>query len=222
VNDLSFLENYKTVRQKFRPSAPVVARPDPVPLAQVEPPKEAPEFKSVEVYELDSAKTIAALGTRDNRRKLEQDRLRLSEKAIEDGISYRQTLLEGMPPCRPRYKLAVLPILEEYAITWAELFDSSRPLYKSLIRWMIYRALKEEEGSTLIGIAKLCDVDHTSVLHGLKRLAKEEKKDGKCQRTIGGTGEDPWEVRGIFEHQPVAEADCSAIEELGEAERRSA
>jgi chromosomal replication initiation ATPase DnaA len=72
-------------------------------------------------------------------------------------------------------KLAILVVLEEYAISWDELFTKDRPSFKSIIRWKVFRALRDE-GMSLGEIARICDVDHTSVIHGLRKVSSEDLK----------------------------------------------
>jgi len=155
-DNLAFIDNYRTLRQKFRPPVPVVIRPK-----LIEPPKEA------------VVDTLAREGTRNTKRDFESDMKAATEAALEEGVSYRQALLKGMPVCRPRYKLAVLPILEEYAISWENLFNGRRATFQTVIRWKLFDTLRQE-GMTLIAIADLCRMDHSSVMYGLRKIKEME------------------------------------------------
>jgi hypothetical protein len=173
--DLSFLENYKTIRNKFSP-APVVVRL-PVKEEPVTPPP-LPEVYEVPSYRDLDTEVVALHGTKASRRDPDKCRKELEEIALEKGISYRQSLLEEMPVCSPRFRLAALFVLEEYSISWRQLFDGRRALYQSIIRWKMFRALRDE-GMKLLHIGKLCNMDHTSVMHGLRKLDKLEITDDK-------------------------------------------
>lgn len=174
--DLGFLANYKTIRNKFSPvTVPIIVSRHVVKETKVKEPTPKviePPRRSIDTEQ------VAKNGTKSRQRDSEQCRKEIESRAFNDGISYRQSLLEGMPPCSPRYRLSILFILEEYAITWAKLFDGKRPLYQSLIRWKVFRALREE-GVSYPQIAKMCGMDHTSVMHGLKKLDQLEKTDDR-------------------------------------------
>jgi len=178
VNDtnLSFLENYKTIRNKFRPAVVVAVRL-PVKEEPITPPP-PPEVFEVPSHRDLNTEIVALHGTKTSRRDPNECRKELQEIALEKGVSYRRSLLDGMPACSPRYRLAALFVLEEYAISWQRLFDGKRILYQSIIRWKMFRALKEE-GMKLLHIAQFCNMDHTSVMHGLKKLTKLEMADDK-------------------------------------------
>lgn len=89
-------------------------------------------------------------------------------------IRRRHELLEGCTLPRPR-KLVVLPILEEINMAWKYLFNGTRKPEIVRKRWLIFRALRDD-GLSLPQIGRACGgMDHSTVFHGLKGLAKLEK-----------------------------------------------
>jgi hypothetical protein len=163
-----YIDNYKAIRNKFNPPPkPVVVKrtevkeqtaPEPAP--QIPDPKELPEIDRLAIFG-------SLVG--ENYRDMLKDAKMLRAEAEKRGISFYTKLMEGMPTTSKRVKLAAVVVLEEYAIDWKTLFDKDRPRYKTAIRWKVFDALKDE-GLSLKEIARLCDVDHTSVLHGLRKI----------------------------------------------------
>jgi len=166
----SYIENYKAIRNKFNPP------PKPVVIQRTEvkeqlvtvtptPPQEIEELSEIERW--------ARYGSGEkNFRNLERDLMTLRTEAYKRGISFYTKLMEGMPVVSNRIKLATVVVLEEYAIDWKTLFDKDRSRFKTAIRWKVFDALREE-GLSFLEIARLCDVDHTSVLHGIRRVRGE-------------------------------------------------
>lgn len=166
----SYIENYKAIRNKFNPPPkPVVVqrtevKEQPVPVTAT-PPQEIEELSEIERW--------ARYGSGEkNFRNLERDLMTLRTEAYKRGITFYTKLMEGMPVVSNRIKLAVVVVLEEYAIDWKTLFDKERCRFKTAIRWKVFDALREE-GLSFLEIARLCDVDHTSVLHGIRRVRGE-------------------------------------------------
>lgn len=165
-----YIENYKAIRNKFNPPPkPVViqrteVKEQPVPVTAT-PPQEIEELSEIERW--------ARYGSGEkNFRNLERDLMTLRTEAYKRGISFYTKLMEGMPVVSNRIKLAAVVVLEEYAIDWKTLFDKDRSRFKTAIRWKVFDALREE-GLSFLEIARLCDVDHTSVLHGIRRVRGE-------------------------------------------------
>ena len=156
-----FLDNYKKIRSKFRePPKPVKIPAKPKP---PEPPK----------TEIDA---VAKNGTQGTGRNIDQEFEILIKEAEARGISYYQRLIEHAPAMSRSKKLAIIVVLEEYAIPWEELFGAKdRPAFKSIIRWKVFRAL-HDEGATLNDIARFCNMDHTSVLYGLRKISSQDLK----------------------------------------------
>lgn len=168
----SYINNYKAIRNKFNPP------PKPVVVQRTEV-KEKPAVVFVkptspeEIEGLPEIERWARYGTgRKNFRKIEKDLMMLRTEAYKRGITFYTKLVEGMPVVSNRIKLATVVVLEEYAIDWKTLFDKERCRFKTAIRWKVFDALREE-GLSFLEIARLCDVDHTSVLHGIKRVRGE-------------------------------------------------
>ncbi len=166
----SYIENYKAIRNKFNPPPkPVVVqrtevKEQPVPVTAT-PPQEIEELSEIERW--------ARYGSGEkNFRNLERDLMTLRTEAYKRGITFYTKLMEGMPVVSNRIKLATVVVLEEYAIDWKTLFDKERCRFKTAIRWKVFDALREE-GLSFLEIARLCDVDHTSVLHGIRRVRGE-------------------------------------------------
>jgi hypothetical protein len=167
---VSYIDNYKTIRNKFRPPVrPVViqrteVKEQPTPVVVLEP---------EQIEELPEIERWARYGSGDkNYRDMMSDARTLRIEAEKRGISFYTKLMEGMPTVSNRLKLATVVVLEEYAIDWKTLFDKDRSRFKTAIRWKVFDALREE-GLSFLEIARLCDVDHTSVMHGLKRIRGE-------------------------------------------------
>lgn len=168
----SYIENYKAIRNKFNPpSKPVVIQRTEV-KEQFAPVPSAPPSPE-EIEELSEIERWARYGSGEkNFRNLERDLMTLRTEAYKRGISFYTKLMEGMPVVSNRIKLAAVVVLEEYAIDWKTLFDKDRSRFKTAIRWKVFDALREE-GLSFLEIARLCDVDHTSVLHGIRRVRGE-------------------------------------------------
>lgn len=166
----SYIDNYKAIRNKFNPPPkPVVVqrtevKEEPIPVPKVPDPESLPEIERWAVY--------GSL-TGENYRDIMRDAKMLRMEAEKRGITFYTKLMEGMPTVSNRIKLATVIVLEEYAIDWKTLFDKERCRFKSAIRWKVFDALREE-GLSLKEIAKLCDVDHTSVIHGLRKIEGEK------------------------------------------------
>ena len=166
-----YIQNYKAIRNKFftkpKPvvmSARTEVREEPIPVPKVPEPESLPEIERWAVY--------GSL-TGENYRDILRDAKVLRAEAEKRGITFYTKLMEGMPTVSNRIKLATVVVLEEYAIDWKSLFDKDRCRFKSAIRWKVFDALREE-GLSLKEIAKLCDVDHTSVIHGLRKIEGEK------------------------------------------------
>jgi len=164
---VSYINNYKTIRNKFRsPAKPAVVQKTEV----KEQPAPAVVLEPKQIKELPKIERWARYGSNGkNYRDMISDARILRIEAEERGISFYTKLLEGMPTVSNRLKLVTVVVLEEYAIGWKTLFDKERCVFKTAIRWKVFDALRKE-GLSLLEIAKLCNVDHTSVMHGLKRI----------------------------------------------------
>lgn len=156
-----FLDNYKRIKSRFR---------DPPKPVQIPVQQKAPEPPKTEVD------AIAKNGTQGTGRRIDQEFETLIKEAEARGISYYQRLIEHAPAMPKSKKLAIIVVLEEYAIPWEELFVSKdRPAFKSIIRWKVFRAL-HDEGMSLNEIARVCSMDHTSVLYGLRKISSADLK----------------------------------------------
>lgn len=164
-----FIQNYKAIRNKFfAPPKPVI-----IPKAEdkVQPP---PVAEPVIAENLSEIERWARYGAgKGNYRDMLTDAELLRTEAEKRGITFYTRLMEGMPVVSNRIKLAVVVVLDEYAIDWKSLFDKDRCRFKSAIRWKVFDALREE-GLSLLEIARVCGVDHTSVLHGLRKISGEK------------------------------------------------
>ena len=163
---MEFVDNYKRVRDKFMPAAKPIMR-------AVEQPK--PPVAEVREQPLPQPEKLAKYGAGEHKRDISRDMQNLVTEAEKRGISYYQRLIEHVPVMPKSKKLAILVVLEEYAISWDELFTKDRPAFKSIIRWKVFRAMRDE-GMSLGEIARICDVDHTSVMHGLRKVSSEDLK----------------------------------------------
>lgn len=166
----SFVENYRAVRNRLNPPPkPIViqrteVKEEPIPVPKISDPEGLPEIERWAIY--------GSL-TGENYRDIMRDAKMLRTEAEKRGITFYTKLMEGMPAVSNRIKLATVVVLEEYAIDWKTLFDKQRARFKTAIRWKVFDALREE-GLSLKEIARLCDVDHTSVIHGLRKIAGEK------------------------------------------------
>lgn len=171
---VSFVDNYKTIRNKF------YAQPKPVIMPKKAEVKEQPTVvpDPVPPESLGEIERWARYGGTTNHRYRDMlaDAHVLRTEAEKRGISYYTRLMEGMPTVSNRVKLAVIIVLEEYSIDWRSLFDKDRSRFKTAIRWKVFDAIREE-GVSLGEIARICDVDHTSVMHGLRRIHGEKTND---------------------------------------------
>lgn len=169
MNDLSFVENYKKVRNRLnRPQKkPVVVKTVEESVPTIEPPMYKPP---------ENITTLKVMQDPELRGYLRKVVL------LEEGITYRQALLKGAEDIPKRIKLAILPILEERNFSWGELFGkdketkrNSRSPQAVQAKWEIFKELHYNHGMNPTQIASWCKMDHTSVLYGLGKLKKREK-----------------------------------------------
>ncbi len=178
MTDLSFVENYKKIRARLNsPLKKKVA----VPVAEeVVPVKTEPTYTPPE--NITSLKVMKDAELRAYLRK---------STVLEDGISYRQALLKGAEDIPKRIKLYLLPILEEANYSWEELFSkdpktkrNSRAAEAVKTKWAIFREMHDFLGMNPYQIARVCRMDHTSIMYGLGKLEKRRAgKDGKHKQS---------------------------------------
>lgn len=169
MNDLSFVENYKRIREKFNaPRSKHIAIPT---IEEVVPTVEPPSYRPPE--NITTLKVMQDPELRGYLRKV---------VLLEEGITYRQALLKGAEDIPKRIKLAILPILEERNFSWGELFGKDKETKRNArcseavqAKWEIFKELHYNYGMNPTQIASWCKMDHTSVLYGLGKLKKKVK-----------------------------------------------
>lgn len=70
-----------------------------------------------------------------------------------------------------RVSLAVWPILNTVELTWGTIISYDKRPHVVRARWEVYKALRDA-GMSTPQIGRIVGRDHTTILHGLKRLAK--------------------------------------------------
>ncbi len=70
-----------------------------------------------------------------------------------------------------RVRLAVWPVLDTVELTWGTIISYDKRPHVVQARWEVYKAL-HDIGMSASQIGRIVGRDHTTVLHGLKRLAK--------------------------------------------------
>ncbi len=166
MNDLAFVENYKRIRNKFNAPRPKrIAIPT---VEEVVPTVEPPSYRPPE--NITTLKVMQDPELRGYLRKV---------VLLEEGITYRQSILKGAEDIPKRIKLAVLPILEETNFSWGELFGKDKETKRNArsaeavkTKWEIFKELHNIHGIGPTQIAHWCKMDHTSVLYGLGKLKK--------------------------------------------------
>ena len=170
MTDLSFIENYKKVRERLNgPPKRNIVMPTPEKVAPVKAvPKHTPPKNPTSSKAMTDAEIRACLR---------------QSIVLQDGISYRQALLRGAENIPKRIKLSLLPILEEANYSWEELFSkdpetkrNSRTPSAVQTKWAIFREMHDFLGMNPYQIARICEMDHTSIMYGLGRLAKRGPK----------------------------------------------
>lgn len=173
MTDLSFVENYKRVRERLygapKKNVVVPTQKEVVPVA-VEPTYTPPDI-------ITPLKVMKDHELRAHLRK---------STVLEEGISYRQALLKGADGIPKRIKLYLLPILEEANYSWEELFSkdpetkrNSRTDTAVKTKWAIFKEMHESLGMNPYQIARWCNMDHTSIMYGLGRLTKRKTANGR-------------------------------------------
>ena len=85
----------------------------------------------------------------------------------------RARLLSGAPGSS-RQIAAIYAVLDEFGVTWSEIIKNrSRANHFVLMRWRVFRAL-DELGLSKNQIGRITGRDHTTVMHGLRKLAQNE------------------------------------------------
>lgn len=102
---------------------------------------------------------------------------------IDDMIQHRRELIEGCALPRSA-KLLILPILEKHGKKWTEVMCRSRKRDLVAIRYEIWRMLVNDTQISIAEIARKSGVDHTTVLHGLGKLARRVPPDIRTSDTI--------------------------------------
>ena len=84
----------------------------------------------------------------------------------------RARLLHGAPASASLHA-AVYPTLDALGAAWFEVFTRKRTPLLARMRWRVFRDL-QRLGLSLNRIGRLTGYDHTTIIYGLRKLAKEE------------------------------------------------
>lgn len=70
----------------------------------------------------------------------------------------------------------VIPILRKYGVDWQTITGPRKFAHLLVPRYEVYKALYDK-GYSSSRIGKICNRDHTSVLHALKKFRSMESED---------------------------------------------
>lgn len=71
----------------------------------------------------------------------------------------------------------VIPILKKYGVDWQTIIGPRKFAHILILRYEVYKALYDK-GYSSMRIGKICNRDHTTVLHTLKKFRRlEVEKD---------------------------------------------
>ena len=99
-------------------------------------------------------------------------------EAGEKQISEEARLLKGCPLSMRRQAL-VLPVLQEFGITWEKLWAKDRRAMMHAPRRKVWLKLWED-GMSIAQIGTYTQRDHTTVLWGLRALKKAQSEEKAC------------------------------------------
>lgn len=86
--------------------------------------------------------------------------------------------LKGCPLSMRRQAL-VLPLLEEFDLTWERLWEKDRRAVMHKPRRKVWLKLWED-GMSIAQIGRMTQRDHTTVLWGLRAVKKEQSEEKAC------------------------------------------
>jgi len=96
----------------------------------------------------------------------------LTTQGPELPAARRARLLHGAPASASLHA-AVYPTLDALGVAWFEVFTRKRTPLLARMRWRVFRDL-QRLGLSFSRIGRLTGYDHTTIIYGLRKLAKEE------------------------------------------------
>lgn len=82
-------------------------------------------------------------------------------------------------PLSMRRQAIVLPVLEEFDLTWERLWQKDRRAVMHIPRRKVWLKLWED-GMSMVQIGRMTQRDHTTVLWGLRAVKKEQSEEKTC------------------------------------------
>lgn len=82
-------------------------------------------------------------------------------------------------PLSMRRQAIVLPVLEEFDLTWERLWQKDRRAVMHIPRRKVWLKLWED-GMSMVQIGRMTQRDHTTVLWGLRAVKKEQSEEKAC------------------------------------------
>lgn len=82
-------------------------------------------------------------------------------------------------PLSMRRQAIVLPVLEEFDLTWERLWQKDRRAVMHIPRRQVWLKLWED-GMSMVQIGRMTQRDHTTVLWGLRAVKKEQSEEKAC------------------------------------------